>query len=69
LGDARFSPHLSVITLGCLYKEMRGVKDRVAILRLTTSVIMSTSCVLGVDNRVKEQGLKQLAAKSHFTSL
>ena len=69
MGDTRSSPHPSVIALGCLYKEMRGAKDRVTILRLTTSAMTSTSCVLGVDNRVKEQGLKQLAAKRHFTSL
>jgi len=29
-GNTRSSPHLSVVTLGCLNEETRGVKDRVA---------------------------------------
>lgn len=29
-GDTRLSLYLSIVTLGCLSEEMRGVKDRVA---------------------------------------
>ena len=49
--------------------EMKGEKDRVAILRATMSARMSMSRDLGVDNTAKEQGLKQLAARRHFTRL
>ncbi len=35
--DARSSSHLSMIALGCLYKEMKGVRDRVTMLRLMAS--------------------------------
>ncbi len=55
MGNARSSPHLSVIALGCLCDEIRGTEDRVAVLRATTSAIMSTSHVLSVDNRVKSK--------------
>jgi len=62
LGDARSSPHLSMIALGCLCDEIRGAKDRVAILRDTTSVIMSTSRLLGVDNRMKSKVSNSIVA-------
>ncbi len=54
--DARSSSHLSVITLGCLYREMKGVKDRVIMLRLMASLKASVCYKSTRDKMVEEPG-------------